>query len=83
MPTVPCVAPTIAEATGSDEDYFRWNSRILRNVGLVNFFDGCAVSLPCHTPGNAPVGLSVCGTAMRDRYTLAVAAAIATALGRS
>jgi aspartyl-tRNA(Asn)/glutamyl-tRNA(Gln) amidotransferase subunit A len=80
MPTVPCIAPTIAECTASDEDYFRWNSRVLRNTGLANFLDGCAVSLPCHAPGTAPVGLSVCGTAMRDRYTLAVAAAIETAL---
>ena len=54
MPTVPCVAPTIAEAERSDEDYFRWNARILRNNGLVNFLDGCAVSLPCHEPGAAP-----------------------------
>jgi aspartyl-tRNA(Asn)/glutamyl-tRNA(Gln) amidotransferase subunit A len=80
MPTVPCIAPTIAEATVTDEDYFRWNGRILRNVGLINFLDGCAVSLPCHTPGSAPVGLSVCGVAMSDRHTLAVAAAVEKAL---
>jgi aspartyl-tRNA(Asn)/glutamyl-tRNA(Gln) amidotransferase subunit A len=82
MPTVPCIAPTIAECTASDADYFRWNGRVLRNTGLINFLDGCAVSLPCQAPGSAPVGLSVCGTAMRDRYTLAVAAAIEAALRR-
>jgi aspartyl-tRNA(Asn)/glutamyl-tRNA(Gln) amidotransferase subunit A len=82
MPTVPCIAPTIAEATATDDDYFRWNGRILRNVGLINFLDGCAVSLPCHSPGSAPVGLSVCGVAMSDRHTLAVAAAVERALGR-
>ncbi len=80
MPTAPCVAPTIAEATSNDDDYFRWNGRILRNVGLINFLDGCAASLPCHAQGTAPVGLSVCGTAMSDRHTLAVAAAVASAL---
>jgi Asp-tRNA(Asn)/Glu-tRNA(Gln) amidotransferase A subunit family amidase len=32
--------------------------------------------LPCHAPGGAPVGLSVCGIAMSDRHILAVAAAI-------
>lgn len=83
MPSVPCVAPTIAECTGSDDDYFRWNLRILRNAGLVNFLDGCAVSLPCQSPGEAPVGLSVCGTAMSDARTLAVAAAIEGALARA
>jgi aspartyl-tRNA(Asn)/glutamyl-tRNA(Gln) amidotransferase subunit A len=82
MPTVPCIAPTLAEADASDDDYFRWNMRILRNNGLANFLDGCAASLPCHEPGRAPVGLMVCGTAGSDRHTLAVAAAIERALGR-
>jgi aspartyl-tRNA(Asn)/glutamyl-tRNA(Gln) amidotransferase subunit A len=76
MPTTPTLAPTIAEVDASDEDYFRWNFRILRNVGVVNFLDGCAVSLPCHAPGSAPVGLSVFGVAMSDHRILAAAAAI-------
>lgn len=80
MPTVPCTAPTIAEATASDDAYFRWNGRILRNVGLINFLDGCAASVPCHVPGSAPVGLSVCGVGMSDRHTLAVARAVEVAL---
>jgi aspartyl-tRNA(Asn)/glutamyl-tRNA(Gln) amidotransferase subunit A len=83
MPTVPCVAPTIEETDRSDEDYFRWNARILRNNGLVNFLDGCALSLPCHEPGSAPVGLMVCGTAGTDRRLLAVSAAIERALSRA
>jgi len=80
MPTVPCVAPTIAETEASDDEYFRWNFRIMRNTGLVNFFDGCAVTLPCHAKGTAPVGLMVCGPAMSDRRILAVAAAVEQAL---
>jgi aspartyl-tRNA(Asn)/glutamyl-tRNA(Gln) amidotransferase subunit A len=76
LPSVACIAPTVTEATAGDDAYFRWNTRILRNAGIVNFFDGCAVSLPCHAPGNAPVGLMVCGVALRDRWVLAVAAAI-------
>lgn len=80
MPTAPCVPPALAECTASDEAYARWNLRILRNVGLVNFLDGCAASLPCHEAGDAPVGLSVCGVAMSDRRTLAVSATIEAAL---
>ena len=76
IPTTPCVAPTIAEASASDEAYFRWNSRILRNTGLANFLDGCAATLPCHAPGEAPVGLMVCGVAMSDRHVLAAARAV-------
>jgi aspartyl-tRNA(Asn)/glutamyl-tRNA(Gln) amidotransferase subunit A len=82
MPTVPCVAPSIAEADRSDEDYFRWNGRILRNNGLANFLDGCAASLPCHEPGSAPVGLAVCGSAGNDKRILAVATAIEKILSR-
>jgi aspartyl-tRNA(Asn)/glutamyl-tRNA(Gln) amidotransferase subunit A len=80
MPATPCIAPTIAEASATDDDYFRWNLRIMRNTGLINFLDGCAATLPCHEPGTAPVGLMVCGTAGSDRRTLAVAAAIERAL---
>ena len=76
MPTAPCIAPTISEASASDEAYFRWNSRILRNTGLANFLDGCAATLPCHAPGEAPVGLMVCGVAMSDRHVLAAARAV-------
>jgi aspartyl-tRNA(Asn)/glutamyl-tRNA(Gln) amidotransferase subunit A len=80
MPTVPCIAPTIAEVDASDDAYFRWNLRALRNCGLMNFLDACAVTLPCQPAGEAPVGLSVCGVAMSDRRTLAVAAAVERAL---
>lgn len=80
MPTTACTAPTIAETEASLDDYVRWNMRILRNPGLINFLDGCAASVPCHEPGTAPVGLMVCGTAHTDRHTLAVAAALERAL---
>jgi aspartyl-tRNA(Asn)/glutamyl-tRNA(Gln) amidotransferase subunit A len=73
MPTSPCIAPTIAEASVSDDAYFRWNGRILRNTGIANFLDGCAATLPCQAKGEAPVGLMVGGVAMTDRHVLAVA----------
>ena len=80
MPTTPCIAPTIAETEASDDAYFRWNFRIMRNTGLINFLDGCAVTLPCHEHGTAPVGFMVCGTGGSDRRILAVAAAVERAL---
>ena len=55
-PTVQCVAPKFAEVA-SAEKMPGVNFRCLRNTSTVNFFDGCAVSLPCHLPGEAPVGL--------------------------
>jgi len=82
MPTVPSVPPTLEEAGVRDEDYFRWILRVMRNVGLINFLDGCAATLPCHAPGSAPVGLMVAGPALADRHVLAVAASIERVLER-
>ena len=48
MPTTADTAPTIAEAIKDDDSYFRFNSRMLRNTSIVNLFDGCALSVPCH-----------------------------------
>jgi aspartyl-tRNA(Asn)/glutamyl-tRNA(Gln) amidotransferase subunit A len=76
MPTTADTAPTIAEVVASDESYFRFNGRMLRNPALVNLFDGCALSVPCHRPGDAPVGLMIAGTAGEDRHVLALGMAI-------
>jgi len=76
MPTTPDVAAPIADVDASDEAYFGWNARYLRNVGVVNFLDGCGLSLPCHAPGGAPVGLTLFGPAMSDARVLAAAAAV-------
>ena len=35
--------------------------------------DGCALSLPCHTPGELPVGLMVWHGALHDDTVLNVA----------
>jgi aspartyl-tRNA(Asn)/glutamyl-tRNA(Gln) amidotransferase subunit A len=76
MPTVPETAPTIAEVAASDESYFRFNGRMLRNTSLVNLFDGCALSIPCQSPGEAPVGLTIAGTQGQDDRVLAIGLAI-------
>ena len=76
MPTVPMVAPPIAELEGSEEAFFKANGLLLRNTSAINLLDGCAVSLPCHAQGTLPVGLMVAGPAMSDRKILAVARAI-------
>ena len=75
MPTVPLPAPPMSELL-TDSAYYSVNALVLRNPSVVNFLDGCAISLPCHEPGNAPVGLSVFGLRNTDHRILAVAAAI-------
>lgn len=76
MPTVPMVAPPIAELEVSEEAFFKANALLLRNPSAINLLDGCAVSLPCHGQGTLPVGLMVAGPAMSDCKILAVARAI-------
>ncbi len=80
MPTVPIVAPTIAELQASDDAYFSANGLILRNPTIINFLDGCALSLPCHAEGAAPVGLMVAAPAMHDSHILDVGAALEATL---
>ena len=81
MPTTPDTAPTIAEVTVNDEAYYRFNGRMLRNPSAVNSFDGCALSVPCHEAGAAPVGLMVAGCAGTDAHILAVGLAIEGVVG--
>ncbi|RIX85162.1 amidase [Acidovorax cavernicola] len=75
-PTVPITAPSIASvAPGAerDDEFFRVNALLLRNPSIVNMLDGCAISLPCHTAGELPVGLMLWHAAMHDDAVLAVA----------
>ena len=75
-PTVPIVAPPISElAPGTERDaaFFRVNGLLLRNPSVVNMLDGCAISIPCHDPGELPVGLMVWAGAMRDDTVLNLA----------
>jgi len=75
-PTVPMVAPPIAQvAPGSerDEEFFRINGLLLRNPGVVNMLDGCAISIPCHVRGELPAGLMLWQGALRDDTVLNIA----------
>lgn len=66
MPTVPLIAPPIAALEADDNAYFRINGAVLRNPSVINFLDGCAISLPCQPRDAAPVGLMVASLPMRD-----------------
>lgn len=74
LPTTPIIAPLLAELE-SDEAYVRINGLALRNAAVTNFLDRCAISLPCHEAGTAPVGLMLMGAHGGDRRLLGVAAA--------
>jgi aspartyl-tRNA(Asn)/glutamyl-tRNA(Gln) amidotransferase subunit A len=80
MPTVAVVAPPIAPLEGSDRLYEEADRLILRNPTVVNFIDGCALTIPCHAPGSGPVGLMVVGQRDDDRRLFAVGQAIEVAI---
>jgi len=75
LPTVPIVAPRIADL--DDEIAYRdVNLLLLRNPTIANFLDACAISLPCHQPGEAPVGLMLIGHNGGDQRLFDIAAAV-------
>lgn len=79
-PTVPILAPPIAELEHDDEAFFRVNALLLRNTAVVNMLDGCAISLPCHAPDQLPVGLMLWHGALHDDRVLELAGQIEAAL---
>jgi len=82
MPTVPVIAPRLADLQ-SDEQYLRMNALVLRNSTLVNFLDGCAISIPIHARGEAPVGLTLACRGTLDRQLFRHAAAAEAALAQA
>ncbi len=83
MPTVPRVAPCIAELELSEEAYFAANAVMLRNPAVINFLDGCALSIPCHRRGEAPIGLMLAAPAGHDAELLRAGSVIEECLARN
>lgn len=81
-PTVPVIAPKIS-TLADDTQYHTTNALMLRNPTAVNLMDGCAVSMPCHDPGEPPVGLSLIGLGGRDGAILSLAQTIASTISPS
>ena len=83
-PTVPMVAPAIADLVDDDAAFFRANGLLLRNPAVVNMLDGCAISLPCYTPdqmkNQQPVGLMLWQSALHDDGILDAALQVEAAL---
>jgi amidase/aspartyl-tRNA(Asn)/glutamyl-tRNA(Gln) amidotransferase subunit A len=79
-PTVPMVAPPLAPLLTDDAAFFGVNALLLRNPSIVNLLDGCAISLPCHQTGTAPVGLMLWTIGGRDESLLGAALAVEAAL---
>jgi aspartyl-tRNA(Asn)/glutamyl-tRNA(Gln) amidotransferase subunit A len=75
MPTVPIIAPPLA-SLDAEEQFRAVNLLVLRNTTIANVLDRCAISIPCHRRGDAPVGLMLVGEHGADRRLFAIAAAV-------
>jgi aspartyl-tRNA(Asn)/glutamyl-tRNA(Gln) amidotransferase subunit A len=75
MPTTANTPPRIADLA-DDKAYAKANVKSLRNCTLINMIDGCAISIPCHREGEAPVGLMLAATGGSDRRIFELAAAM-------
>jgi len=79
-PTVPVVPPRVADLERDDDAFGRTNALMLRNPSVFNFLNACALSLPCHPRGEAPVGLMLAGAPHGDDALLAIGRAAEAAL---
>ena len=75
MPTTANTPPAIADMA-DDKAYSKANLLALRNCTFINMIDGCAISLPIHRPGDAPVGLMIAAAGGHDRDVFEIAAGI-------
>jgi aspartyl-tRNA(Asn)/glutamyl-tRNA(Gln) amidotransferase subunit A len=76
MPTCAIPAPTLEEVS-TPEGFTKKNLLLLRNTTVGNFLDCCAISLPCHAPGELPVGFMLMGEPMTDKRLIAMARSVA------
>lgn len=80
-PTVATIPPKLSEVD-HDDIYAPTNILTLRNTSFGNFLDRCAISLPCHRKGEAPVGLMLMGDTGADKALFEVAKTVETILSK-
>ncbi|MFU8882864.1 MAG: amidase family protein [Rhodobacterales bacterium] len=67
VPTVPTIAPLIAEV---EADFDRLNALMLRNPSAVNFLDGCAATVPMQRARRLATGFMLFAPAGQDWQVL-------------
>ena len=72
MPTVPVIAPPIDRFLGEAEALRDPFIIVIRNASIANLLGRCALTIPCHDPGGAPVGFMLMGEAMTDKRLLGI-----------
>ncbi|GAC1421774.1 MAG: amidase [Burkholderiaceae bacterium] len=74
------IAPPISLVEQNEDEYYRFNGRMLRNCSVANLIDGNGLSVPCHALGQAPVGFMMTGVRNSDRRILSLGLSVEQAL---
>lgn len=69
-PTVPIIAPLLEDAEANAE---KFSALLSQNTRAVNWVDGCAATIPMHSPGKPGTGLMIFGKAGTDWHVLEMA----------
>ena len=75
LPTSPILPPALSSLTDTKSKTVE-SARSLRNTAISNYLDRPTITIPCHTAGSGPVGLSLIGSRQHDRKLLAIAGAV-------
>ena len=66
-------SPSVAPGAERDEEFFRVNALLLRNPAWSTCSTAAPSRIPCHAPGELPVGLMLWHAALHDDAVLAIA----------
>ncbi len=83
LPTVPIVPPPIADLIQNDELAATVNLTTLRNTSVANTLNAPAITIPCHTPDQAPVGFMLLGKSGEDEKLLSIALSLEPIIRRN
>ena len=75
LPTSPILPPALSSLTDTKSKTVE-SARSLRNTAISNYLDRPTITIPCHTAGSGPVGLSLIGSRQHDHKLLAIAGAV-------
>ncbi len=82
LPTVPLIPQPIASLIDDNDLSLQVNGLNLRNTSIANTLNAPAITIPCHTPGEAPVGFMLIGKPGKDRELLSIASSIEPIISR-
>lgn len=76
LPTVPLIPQPIASLIEDKDLSLRVNGLNLRNTSIANTLNVPAITIPCHAPGEPPVGFMLIGKSGKDRELFSIASSI-------